>query len=210
MSERTVPPVAARRRPPSAGVRAALLVGACAVPLLCPGQTAGDARAACGEAVGLIDAEDFDAALEEARWCVESLEQVRAERTSSVFPDAVGGFAGGELDSQGAMGMTMMSRPYTRAGDTIDVALTTGPAGGGLAALAQVGLGLGGAGGARKLRVQKRTVIDTGAAEGRAGYLVQLRSGGVLTIGSETLGAEDVLDFVRAFPIRELDETLAP
>ena len=147
-------------------------------------QSAGDAIAACTEAVRLIeDDEDIDGALDEAKWCVESLEQVRQQRTLTVFPETIEGFEGGELDNQGAMGMTIMKRAYVRDTDTIEVSLTTGTAGAGLAALAQMGMSLGGQGG-RKLRVQKRTVFDMSESEGEAQYLVQLKSGGMLTIGS--------------------------
>lgn len=172
-------------------------------------QTAEDAATACTEAASLIAEEDFEGALDEARWCVESLEQLRQQRTLTIFPDSVEGFEGGELDNQSAMGMTIMNRRYVRGEDEIEVALTTGAAGSGLAALAQMGMSLGGAGG-KKIRVQKRTVIDMSDAEGEAQYLVQLKSGGMLTIGSSSLPAADVLEFVRAFPIRELDEALDP
>ena len=105
--------------------------------------------------------------------------------------------------------MTIMNRAYARGDDEIDVALTTGAAGSGLAALAQMGMSLGGAGG-RKLRVQKRTVLDMSDAEGEAQFMVQLKSGGMLTIGSSGLAPDEVLAFVKAFPILELDEALTP
>ena len=202
--------------PPSVRAAPATLVALAAAALLASlgasaarAQTAEDAAAACTEAASLIAEEDVEGALDEAKWCVESLEQLRQQRTLTVFPDSVEGFEGGELDNQSAMGMTMMNRVYSRGEDEIDVSLTTGAAGSGLAALAQMGMSLGGAGG-RKLRVQKRTVIDMSDAEGEAQYLVQLKSGGMLTIGSSSLPAADVLEFVRAFPIRELDEALDP
>ena len=90
------------------------------------------------------------------------------------------------------------------------ICLATGAAGAGLAALAQMGMNLGGAGGGRKLRVQKRTVVDMSDEEGQAQYMVQLKSGGMLTVSSPAVPSEDVLEFVRAFPIVELDEALAP
>jgi len=80
---------------------------------------------------------------------------------------------------------------------------------GGLAALAQLGLGAGGAG--KKIRVQKRTVIDMSESSGNAQFLVQLKSSqGMLTISSDNLSSDEVLTFVRAFPIKDLDEALEP
>ena len=195
---------------PAGTIAGVLLAVASLSPLLASAQTADDASAACTEAARLIEESDIDGAMEEAQWCVESLRQVRQQRTLSVFPDEVEGFAGGDLDNQSAMGMTMMERAYVSESGEIDVSLTTGAAGAGLAALAQMGMSFGASGGARKLRVQKRTVIDMSDEEGEAQYLVQLKSGGMLTIGSPTLSPEAVLEFVRAFPIGELDEALMP
>ncbi|MFK8081464.1 MAG: hypothetical protein AB8B97_14345 [Granulosicoccus sp.] len=185
-----------------------------AVALMLPGaqtlaQSAEDASAACTEASRLIADEDFAGALDEAEWCVESLRQLKQQRTLTVFPDAVDGFKGGELDNQSAMGMTIIERRYSLDGQSVDVSLTGGVAGGGLAALAQFASGLGGAGG-KKMRVQKRTVIDMSAEGGQAEFMVQLKSGGMLMISSGDLDSDALLAFVRAFPIQDLDESIEP
>lgn len=173
-------------------------------------QTAQDASAACIEAARLIDESDFVGALDEAQWCVESLQQIKRQRTLTVFPDAVGGYSGGELDNQSAMGMSIIERAYTLDGDQINVSLTAGVAGGGLAALAQLGIGMVGGGG-KKMRIQKRTVIDMSEeGGGESQYMVQLKSGGMLMITSTDLEAAQLLPFVKAFPIAELDEALEP
>ena len=177
-------------------------------------QTAEDASAACLEAARLIEENDFANALDEAKWCVESLEQLKRERTFTVFPDEIDGFVGGELQNESALGMSMIEREYSRDGDIISVSLISGGVGGGfgaggLAALAQLGLGAGGAG--KKIRVQKRTVIDMSESSGNAQFLVQLKSSqGMLTISSDNLSSDEVLTFVRAFPIKDLDEALEP
>lgn len=170
-------------------------------------QTAEEAGAACSEAVRLIGEEDFAGALEEAKWCVESLQQIKQQGMLKVFPDLVSGYAGGELENQSAMGMTILQRSYTGEGGVVDVSLTTGVAGGGLAALAQLGMGMGGGTG-NKLRVQKRTVLDMSNG-GESQYMVQLKSGGMLTISSNDIDAEQLLVFVRAFPIELLDDALS-
>ena len=63
-------------------------------------QTAEDASAACLEAARMIEENDFANALDEAKWCVESLEQLKRERTFTVFPDEIDGFVGGELQNE--------------------------------------------------------------------------------------------------------------
>ena len=185
-------------------VSSALLVGAGQVMA----QTAEDAAAACTEAARLIGEGDTVGALDEANWCVESLQQIKQQSLLSVFPDNVEGYIGGELNNQSAMGMTILEREYSGKDGTISVSLTTGIAGGGLAALAQLGMGLDG-GSSKKLRIQKRTVIDLGdSSQGQ--YLVQLKSGATLAINSDELNSEQLLPFVKVFPIAQLDDALSP
>jgi len=191
---------------------AAIIIGTAAIvmsgsPVMA--QSADEAATACTEAARLIGEDDLVGALDEAKWCVESLEQLRQQVTLTVFPDTVEGFEGGEIDNQSAMGMTIIERRYSREGDDVAVSLTTGIAGGGLAALAQLGMGMS-AGSGKKLRVQKRTVLDMSEAGGEAQYMVQLKSGGMLNISSSDLDAATLLPFVKAFPIADLDEALEP
>lgn len=181
---------------------------AMAVSLPASAQTAEEAATACADAVQMINDEDFDGALEEAKWCVESLQQIKQQAMLAVFPDEVLEFAGGELSNQSAMGMTMLERSYSNAQSEVNVSLTTGMAGGGLAALAQLGMGMN-AGGGKKMRIQKRTVLDL-SQPGEGQYMVQLKSGGSLAISSNDLNAEQLLPFVKAFPIANLDEALSP
>lgn len=170
-------------------------------------QTTEDAAAACTEAASLIADDDIAGALDEAKWCVESLQQLKQQAMLTIFPDTVLGYTGGDIDNQSAMGMSILEREYLGADGTVSVSLTTGVAGGGLAALAQLGMGLT-SGGGKKLRIQKRTVMDLG--DSTAGqYMVQLKSGATLAISSDELNAEQLLPFVKAFPIAKLDDALA-
>ncbi|ASJ70265.1 hypothetical protein [Granulosicoccus antarcticus] len=170
-------------------------------------QSSEEAATACTEAARLIGEDDLVGALDEAKWCVESLQQLRQQATLTIFPDEVDGFTGGEVDNQSAMGMTIMERSYSKDGSDVSVSLTTGVAGGGLAALAQLGMGMS-SGGGKKIRIQKRTVLDMSDGGGDSQYMVQLKSGGMLTISSSGLAAEQLLPFVKAFPIAELDDAL--
>lgn len=190
-----------------------LNISAAVAILLMPGtqvhaQSAEDASAACTEASRLIAEEDFVGALDEAEWCVESLRQIKQQLTLTLFPDDVDGFVGGEMDNQSAMGMTIIEREYALDNSSVSVSLTGGVAGGGLAALAQFASGMG-TGGGKKMRVQKRTVIDMSDESGQAEYMVQLKSGGMLMMSSNDLDSAALLEFVRAFPIAELDESMA-
>ena len=158
----------------------------------------------CREAARLYEENDLEGALEEARWCLESLEQIKQEAAANLFPDEVIGFKGGELSNQSAMGMRIMEREYMRGNDAISVTFTAGgAAASGFAALAQMGMGMGGSG--KKLRIQRRTVIDMSDGQ-NAEFSVSMKSGGMLNVASSSVAHAEVIEFMKAFPIAELDE----
>jgi hypothetical protein len=164
------------------------------------------ASAACAEAVRLIEIDDSAGALEEARWCVESLEQWKQQQTLTLLPDFIDDYTAGELQNSSAMGMTIIERTYTNSDSSVSVSLTSGAASSGLAALAQLGMELGNTGTGKKTRVQKRTVINMSQPGAGSEYMVQLKSGGMLTVNSTTLDEMELLDFIRSFPIVEIDD----
>ena len=172
-----------------------------------------DARAdtisACEEAARLLAADDIDGALEEAQWCKEGIEQIKQGQTLAVLPESVNGFQGGEVTSSNALGMVMFGREYEKGGKLINIELTTGsvPGLGSLGQLMNI-FGAAGLGEGKKFRIQRRTVIDSSTASG-ANLTVQLKSGGIMTVESTTVSSAEVVDFLKAFPIAELDDSIA-
>ncbi|MBX2883756.1 MAG: hypothetical protein KTR32_27635 [Granulosicoccus sp.] len=166
-----------------------------------------DTVTACEDAAKLLAENDIDAALEEAEWCLEGIQQLKQNLTLAVFPDEVLEFTGGEINNQEALGIKMIERDYVNDSQRIQVSLTGGgAASAGLAALAGLGLNLG-AGAKKKIRVQRRTVLDM--SEGSSvQYMVKLKSGSMLTISSSNVDADATLEFVKAFPLAELDDAL--
>jgi hypothetical protein len=157
----------------------------------------------CQAAAELAADGDIDGAIEEARWCLEGLEQIKQEQSSAVFPDEINGFTGDTLESNSAMGVQVISRDYRKGENTISVTLTGGSGGGmgGFAALAQMGM----MGGGKKIRVQRRTVLDN--SEGSdVSFMASLNSGAMLMFESSDTDNATVLEFIKAFPIAELDE----
>jgi hypothetical protein len=172
------------------------------------GSSVQEAADACLEAARLGEAGDIEGALEEARWCLEVFEQIRQDAAFAALPDELDGWSAGELDNQSAMGMTILSRRYTKDDRAIDLSITTGVAGSGLAALAQLGATLG-AGQGDKFRIQRRTVTDMSDAAGESvNFLVELRSGGMMTVESSDSSKADVRSFLEAMPIAEIDEAM--
>jgi len=162
---------------------------------------------ACEAAVRILrDDGDINAALEEARWCVEGLEALKQQNTLGFFPDQVGTWVAGEVTNSKIFGMSMLEREYTRDGATISVSLATGGGGTGLMALAQAGMQLGGEV-LQKFRVDRQTVLNL-SNDKEARFLVQLQSGGILNITSVNALTDSVKSFVTDFPVGELNDAL--
>jgi len=174
-----------------------------------------EAADACTEAARLIQKEDdLDAAIEEATWCLTGLKQLKDEIKLSLFPDALQGFEGGKIENESIMGISTIKRNYTRDGQKLTVSLiSTGSAGGPLAGLGDLGKLIGalegaGGGGGKKIRIQRRTVVVTDEG-GKGALTVQLKSGGTLQVESRDLDSDGLVNFMREFPIAELDDAMA-
>ncbi len=166
-----------------------------------------DPASVCREAARLYEENDIEGALEEARWCIEALEQIKQDAAANLFPDEINGFKAGDMQNQSAMGMRIMEREYRRGNESVSVSYTTGgAAASGLAALAQMGMGMGGTG--KKMRIQRHTVMDMSEGQG-AEFTVSMKSGGMLNVSSNSAPYEDVLEFLKQFPIAELDKASA-
>ncbi len=164
---------------------------------------------ACEEAARILrESDDLVAALDEASWCVDGIKELQANRILHILPDSVDGYVAGEAQKQNALGMTTISRLYTKDKESIKVAMTQGGiAGTGLAALAQLGLQFGGES-VNKFRVERRTVFQM-TEQGDQMFTVKLRSGGLMYVGSDSLDAPTVKQFLEQLPISTIDDSLA-
>ena len=160
----------------------------------------------CASAASLFEEGDIEGALEEARWCVTQLEQLKQGKVSSFFKDEINGFKGGKLNKQQAMGISMIERSYSKDGKIIKVSLSGGAAGvanNAFAALASFGMQ---AAEGKKIRIQRRTAVVT--ADGNNNQVVvTLKSDGMLTFESNDVSSDDVTAFAKAFPIADLDDS---
>ena len=179
------------------------------MPFAAHAQDENNPAEACQEAIILLEQNDIDGALEEARWCVEGIEQLKQSQTLTFFPEELNGFVGQEMNQQKVMGMTTIERYYSGDSGSIKVSMTGGGAAAtGLAALAKLGMDLGGdAGAGKKMRVQRRTVYDSTSGNS-VNFMAHLRSGGMLNFTSESVSRDDTLAFIKAFPLKELDDAL--
>jgi len=166
-----------------------------------------DTVAACLEAGKLLQENDLDGALDEAEWCREGIQQLKQKQTLAVFPDNVGGFTGDTVEQSNALGMLSLSRKYSKGDEQIILELVSGSMGG-LGSLTQLAQVFGSLGqGQEKMRIQRRTV-RVSSEGGNVELNVQLRSGGMLAVKSSSVSKDDLVQFLKDFPLVELDDSL--
>ena len=177
-------------------------------PLNAAEDTREDTIAACAEAARLLEENDIDGALDEAQWCREGIQQIKQSQTLAVFPDSVNGYEGGEITNSSVLGMVILGRDYKNDAREISIELTTGEVPG-LGSLGQLmnAFSAAGLGDVNKFRIQRRTVIDSSTNQS-ANLSVQLKSGGIMKVESTSVSAEDVIEFLKAFPIADLDDAI--
>ena len=167
-----------------------------------------DIISACEEAARLLEQNDIDGALDEAEWCREGLLQIKQSQTLSVFPDEVSGFQGGDVTNESVLGMVTIGRVYKNGSQAIDLQLVSGGIAG-MGSLGQLFNSLGALTGTEgeKLRIQRRTVVNTSGID-NASLTVSLKSGGMLMLESDTVSGAEAIEFLKAFPIEALDDAL--
>ncbi len=146
--------------------------------------------AACQDAVNAFD-KDPAQALEDARWCVEQLEQLEQDQQAGLFREEVAGYRRGAVEQQKVMGMSSIIATYTKAAESIKVTrLGASDGSNPMAALA----GLAQFGGGRKVRIDGNTgtLMDQ---NGRVVLSLTLREGGSMMF--EATGS--TMDAVQAF-----------
>ena len=173
---------------------------------LAPAGAANNPEQVFEEVIELYKSGDTEAALKEARWGIELLEQERQDKVSDLFPDEISDFKGNPLSKNKAMGMMVTERRYVLDGRTVTVSLTEGSESGGamagLGALAQMA---GAFGGGRKVRIQRRsgTAMDE---NGNRQIIIGLESGGTLTFQTNDLSLDQLIKFAEQFPVADIDE----
>jgi hypothetical protein len=160
----------------------------------------------CSNAASLFKDGDIEGALEEARWCVTQLEQLKQGRVSSFFKDEINGFKGGKLDQQQAMGISMIERNYSKDGKVVKVSLSGGASGAASNAFAALASFSMQATNGKKVRIQRRTAMINNE-DGNIQIVVTLKSGGMLTFESNDLNSDDTTAFAKVFPIADLDDS---
>jgi hypothetical protein len=159
--------------------------------------------ASCKKAASLYESGDLAGAVEEARWCLEGLEQRQQEQKAEQFAPELAGWKRGELNQQKSMGFSTIDAQYSRDGKTIDVSYTGGGGGGMASMISQMGLT---AGGAKKIRLGHYTglVVEDGP---QRQILIGLKTTpGMITLSSNDATLDEMTEFAGALPVDAIDQ----
>ncbi|MEW8691012.1 MAG: hypothetical protein AB2535_07975 [Candidatus Thiodiazotropha endolucinida] len=161
----------------------------------------GDPAEYCKQAAELYQQDDIAGAVEEAKWCLDSLEQIQQSRKSDKFAKEIAGWKRGEINQQKTMGFSIIETTYTKDGKAIKVSYNSGS--GGMAAMfSQMGL----AGGGKKIRLGRYTgmVMEQGS---RNEIMIGLKmTPGMINLSSTDASLEELRAFAKAFPVKDIDQ----
>jgi hypothetical protein len=166
------------------------------------GAAESDPATYCKQAAELYEAGDVSAAIEEAKWCLESLEQIAQNQKSDVFPLDLAGWKRGEVSQQKAMGISNIEVAYSRDGKEIPINYTGGGGGGMAAMFSQMGM----AGAGRKIRLGRYTgmVMEQGQ---RNEIMIGLKmTPGMLSLESDSASIDELIEFAQALPVADIDQ----
>jgi hypothetical protein len=155
----------------------------------------------CKEAAKHYEAGDVAAAIEEAKWCLESLEQIAQGRKVEAFPAELAGWKRGQVEQQKAMGFSTIETDYSRDGKQIRVSFTSGD--GEMAAMfSQMGM----AGVGRKIRLGRYTgtvMEEVGSIEVMIGLKM---TPGMISLETSDADIDEMTEFAKALPVAEIDQ----
>ncbi|MEH6578130.1 MAG: hypothetical protein V7731_13725 [Amphritea sp.] len=150
----------------------------------------------CQSAADLAKQGQKKEALEEARWCVEGLEQALQAREMELFSKQIGDWKRGEISQNKGMGMSITETSYSRESLKINVTLAGG-SGAMAAAMAQASMMQGG----KRIRLGKHRGVMSSQGE----LSVKLNDGRMLMFKSRNAGEQELESFAKQFPVKELD-----
>lgn len=170
---------------------------------LAPMAQAGDTSELLEEAIDLLEQENYTEAREVIAIALDQVDHHLLDTTAAIFPETVGDFTRGEVNTQTAMGMNITECTYSNEdGEDLDVQLMGGGEGmfGGLASF---GASFGGG---KKVRIQGRSgsLMDD---DGDVTLTLTLKSGKSLVFNSSTIDGDGVNSFAEEFPVAEVDES---
>ncbi|MES9863263.1 MAG: hypothetical protein ABW157_14990 [Candidatus Thiodiazotropha sp. LLP2] len=161
----------------------------------------GDPAAYCKQAAKLYQENDIQGAVEEAKWCLESLEQIQQSQKGDRFVKDVAGWKRGEVSKQKAMGMSIIETEYSKGGKNIQASFNSGMGGMG-AMFNQMGL----AGGGKKIRLGRYTGLIMEKGRSNEIMIGLKMTQGMVTLSSNSASMDELIAFAKAFPVKDIDQ----
>ena len=166
-----------------------LLISPILISLLTSAATAEDIKALLDRVQQYNSEGNYPKALDELTWVKKELEAKYMTKLGEFLPDSLAGFTGDKLETNSALGMTVISKNYKNGANSAKVELRAGSAGGaaagmgGLAALGQMAAMFGQQSGQSTVRIKGKTA---NLQEDSGEMTVFLDGGTILTIRKET------------------------
>lgn len=135
--------------------------------------------------------------------CSESLNQLQLQQTASLFPDVVEGFNGNAIDSRRVNGNVIIERVYTKEEQQLEVHFGVGSFLANVAKLVSEKMEAG----TTKTRVDSYTVVGRLIGE-EMYFFIMFGDDTTLTFSTESVATEDMMDFIREFPVEEVKKSI--
>jgi len=155
-----------------------------------------DTEESCKAAYDLLKDGDVKAALEEARWCVEGLEQMQQKAQKELLAANIDGWKRESLSSNKALGMTVTEARYSKGSESIELNITGG--GNNFAGAAFAQMGMMQAGSRVRLGAYKGTLISGET------LMIPLGEGRFITLTPSSASDDSLKSFAKALPLSEL------
>lgn len=158
----------------------------------------------------LVESKSYPKAIAELSWARKEIEKMHQVRLGELIPASVGGFTGGEVQYQAALGFTNIERIYKNGDQEVKFTITggSGEGMGGLAGLAKMGMMFGAQPGMEQFRIDGITAtLNTTGSTPEA--TIFLDSGSIVTLNAQNgVDAAALKKFAEGFKFSELDNYL--
>lgn len=158
----------------------------------------------------LVASKSYPKAIAELSWARKEIEKMHQTRLGELIPSSVGGFTGGEVQYQAALGFTNIERIYKNGEQEVKFTITggSGEGLGGLAGLAKMGMMFGAQPGMEQYRIDGLTAtLNTTGSTPEA--TIFLDSGSIVTLNAQNgVDAAALKKFTEGFKFSDLDAYL--
>ena len=157
----------------------------------------------CHKSPRLISQNFFRDSQEDMQSCSESVYQVTQQKMIELFPDVVKGFVGDPINDKSNRDKVIIERLYIKGEQQLEVQLGVGSF---MATVAQT-VADSTRSDITKTRIEPYTVLRM-ATDDIMHFFILFQGGAAFTVSTNTVASYDVFDFIRAFPVEDLEKLI--